>query len=118
MVFPGTPVWEQAKKCGVSEEQLDGVCLDEIDFEDGMDFLKNRWPYLNEANIPRDEMIGLLQLADIFAETVKADNGAVRGLRDAVSQRSSVNYIAENVPLIDIIRAKTRRRVTRFMPGY
>ena len=104
MVFPGTQIWEDARRIGVSETNMDGVALEERDFDDGMDFLRNRWPYLNEERIPREEMINYLRLGDLFSQIVCGDNERMRELQSA-------EWIARNVPIGEIVKEKARRHL-------
>lgn len=109
MIFPGTEVWEWARELGVSETNLNGVTLDTSDFEGGMDFLENRWPYLNEKNIPREEMLIYLRLGTMMEEMVGR-------LYNANQRSKSAGFVAENVPMMDIVREKTRNRFRKLMP--
>ena len=70
MVFPGTEVWEWAKQQGLSDTNLTGVTMDTEDFEDGMGYLEQRWPYLNGTEHPRAEMLNYLRLGTMMEDMV------------------------------------------------
>lgn len=110
MVFPGTEVWEWAKAKGISDTNLTGVAVDVEDFEDGMGFLQNRWPYFNEENIPREEMISYLRLGTMMNEMLSK-------LYTATKHSRSADYAAQNIPFTDIVKEKARRRIKRLMPS-
>lgn len=109
MVFPGTEVWEWARAQGLSETNLTGVTLDTEDFEDGMGFLERRWPYFNEQNIPREEMLTYLRLGTMMEDMVGR-------LYEANRRAVSPGFVAENVPIMDIVREKTRNRFRKLLP--
>lgn len=123
-VFPGTDVWEWAKRLGISDTNLRGVALDTEDFADADDYLRNRWPYLNEANIPREEMLGLLRLGSMMSDMVARLQDATAGLHDATTcldeanaRATSARFAAENIPILQIVKEKARRRLRGSRPA-
>ena len=54
-ILPMTQVWEWAREVGVSDTNLSGIVLEQEDFEDEKEFFMNKWHYLNQHNIPREE---------------------------------------------------------------
>jgi len=109
MIFPGTPVWERAAaRYGLSENNMRGVEVEEKDFLDGKAFMLNDWPYLNDANIPREEMVGYLRMGEQVTQMV---NKTLTGARNS----RQPEYVAANVPMRDIVRAKFRRRASQIL---
>jgi len=109
MIMPGTQVWEWARELGYSEHNMEGIALDTEDFADDNSFLERRWPYLNAKNIPREEMINYLHLGRMMEDLVDR-------LHQANQRALSPSFVAENVPLAQIVREKTRNRFKKFMP--
>jgi radical SAM superfamily enzyme YgiQ (UPF0313 family) len=116
-VFPGTEVWEWAKRLGISDSNLAGVALDSEDFANADDYLRNRWPYLNEANIPREEMLGLLRLGSMMGDMVARLHDATASLHDANARSTSARFAAENIPILQIVKEKARRRLRGSRPA-
>lgn len=109
MIFPGTDVWEWAKEYGVSEQNMSAVTLDTEDFDGGMGFLENKWVYLNEKNIPRGEMLNYLRLGTMAEEFVAQ-------LFNTRRQAKSPKFVAQHVPIADIVREKMLKRFRTLMP--
>ncbi|MRR11780.1 B12-binding domain-containing radical SAM protein [bacterium] len=116
-IFPGTDMWRRVKEMGLRDENnMAGIVIEPEDLVSERDFYINRWPYLNEANISREEFYTYLQMGNALARTV----WSFHDLRERGEKReielSTPESIAENVALTEIIQAKTRRRLRKIMP--
>jgi radical SAM superfamily enzyme YgiQ (UPF0313 family) len=115
-VLPGTNIWQTALQHGVSEHNLTGVALEPEDLNNEAYFYRQRWPYLNEANIPREELLSYYFIGQNVARMVYEFTMLRRRQRDLGSKLYSPRFVAENVSFADIMRAKVQRKLGRFMP--
>ncbi|MEN6627778.1 MAG: radical SAM protein [Candidatus Sumerlaeia bacterium] len=116
-IFPGTDMWRRVKEMGLRDENnMAGIVIEPEDLASERDFYMTRWPYLNEANISREEFYAYLQMGHALARAV----WSFHDVREAGERRERdlcrPESIAEKVALTDIIQAKTRRRLRKIMP--
>ena len=116
-IFPGTDMWRRVKELGLRDEQnTAGIILEPGDLANEHDYYMNRWPYLNEENIPREEFLTYLHMGHAMAKVVWAYHELrQRGEVDNEVQRTP-QFVAENVPITDIVAEKTKRRLRKIMP--
>jgi radical SAM superfamily enzyme YgiQ (UPF0313 family) len=117
-VLPSTEVWDWAVPLGISEHNLTGVVLEEEDIADMDEYLRTRWPYLNEQNIPREEIIRFLEVGRGIQGLVRryADSRPLYAEPDAgpgPEAGDDLDRIAGSVPIAGILKAKVRRRLRR-----
>ncbi len=120
-VLPGTQIWEQARQVGVSETNLTGIALDPEDITDEYNFYMNRWPYLNEESMSREEMYNYLQIARLLANSVgkfgevyhanKSLEASCKRMEEECRRMASADYIASKIPFSEIVKAKAKRRL-------
>lgn len=124
-LMPGTELWEKGRAHGLDEHHLAGLALEEQDLEDERNFHMNRWTYLNEEQMSREELFNYLQISRgiesmIYKqyELTRQNENLLGECRKAVDwgrQVSEPSFIAEHVPISDIVKAKARRRISRLM---
>jgi radical SAM superfamily enzyme YgiQ (UPF0313 family) len=116
-IFPGTDMWRRVKESGLRDENnLAGIVLEPEDIGDLRHYILHNWPYLNEENIPREEFWTYLQMGNAMARIVwEYHLLRKRGEARAELERTPA-FVAENVPIADIVRAKTRRRLRKILP--
>jgi magnesium-protoporphyrin IX monomethyl ester (oxidative) cyclase len=116
-IFPGTDMWRRVKELGIrGEDDMRGIVLAPEDIRDARHYIMNNWPYMNEENIPREEFHTYLQLGYQMARIVwEYHNQRKRGL-DETKRARSAEFIAENIPISRIVRAKAGRRLRKIMP--
>ncbi len=122
-VLPGTQIWDKASEIGVNEQNLTGIALEPQDIDAEQHYVMNRWPYLNEKNVPREELFTYLQVARQIEKMIykqyelSSKNKELELKIDQLTQQrdqtSSTEYVAQNMPILDIVKAKARRRMPR-----
>ncbi len=117
-IFPGTDMWRRVKELGLRDENGDmsGIILEPGDLTSDREFFMNRWPYLNDDKIPREEFYAIMQMGQSLARTVWSFHDLRRQAEQRLQSSLSPEYIAATVPLREIIEAKTRRKFGRLMP--
>lgn len=109
-VFPGTEIWEQAKdKLGISEHNLVGIVRQTEDLQNERDFMLNRWPYMNEENMPREELYHYYMIGKRVSELIYKQGLMRKDI--ARSSAPSLESIAENISIGSILKAKAKRRL-------
>ena len=86
-----------------------GVVLEPEDLADERDYFMNRWPYLNEDKLSREELYAFYQMGRKYGAMVSRYNEMQRETR-------SPRYIAERTPIAQIVKEKTKRRLRSLMP--
>lgn len=120
VILPGTEVWRWAERIGVSDRNLTGVVLEPEDINNEDHYYLHRWPYLNDENIPREEFLTYLKIGHKIEELVWRHHGLGERLKALERESRRVQtpgYIAENTPILDIVKAKARRRLRRLLPS-
>ncbi len=117
-VYPGTQFWYQAKsKFGYTDEDiLPTVSITDQDVEDSSSYLRNRWVYLNDENIPREEFITYLKLGVNLGKATWKYQQMKKELDSVSSAVGNVDHVAANLPISDLIGAKIKRRLRKLMP--
>lgn len=116
-IFPGTDMWRQVKELGLRDENnMAGIVLEPEDLGNDREFFMKRWPYMNEANIPREEFYTYLQMGHAMARMVWLfhDQRESGDRRERAARTPEA--IAESVAFTDILQAKTRRRLRKILP--
>ena len=106
MVFPGTQVYEWAKEKGITDEDLGSVAPDIEDYRDMPKFLRERWLYFNEKNIPREELLTYLEIGNQVSRLLPQ-------YHKVAEERKSLSFIAENVPIAGILKQKALKHFKR-----
>lgn len=107
--LPGTQAWDWARQRGYAETNAGGFGLAGEGFAQEGGDPAQRWPYFNERNIPREEMAGWLRMGAMLADMVGQ-------LRAANERARSASYVAENVPIAEIMKQKARARLAKLLP--
>ncbi len=117
-VFPSTQFWHQAKtKLGVTDEYLlNSVMLTDEDVEDDRQYMMDKWVYLNEENIPREEFFTYLKLGVNLGQATWKFQQMKKQFEAAAANASNVDHAAANIPFSDLIGAKVKRRLRKIMP--
>jgi len=124
VLLPGTEAWEWGKKIGVSETNLRGIAFEPEDFADEKRYYLERWPYLNETRVPREEIYEFFQLARSLqvaawryadkreeARALEAVRKRLAEAEETARRVASLEHIARNAPILDILKAKVKRRL-------
>lgn len=115
IIFPGTEVWRWGvERAGLSEKNLTGVVLEPEDFVDEKSSFMDRWVYLNEENMSREELYHWLLTARNIRQLVANSSMKrmeVEGLRGTLANASRPDTIAQTIPIKDIVKAKIKRRL-------
>jgi anaerobic magnesium-protoporphyrin IX monomethyl ester cyclase len=114
-ILPMTQVWEWAREVGVSDTNLSGIVLEQEDFEDEKEFFMNKWHYLNQHNIPREEFYTYYMIGKKVEKTVD-ELAKLRKKLVRVDQDVNLQYAASNIPLVPLMKEKARRRLRMLMP--
>ncbi len=118
--LPGTQVFEWARKYGMSETNLAGVALEPEDINNEDHFYMNRYIYMNEENIPREEFLTYVKIGHRYEQMVwehyKLTQRYAR-LEGQNEELRTAGYAARYVPIAEIVREKAKRRLRRLMPS-
>ncbi|MCX7013672.1 MAG: hypothetical protein NTW86_14140, partial [Candidatus Sumerlaeota bacterium] len=125
VVLPGTEVWEWAKRVGVTDANLEGVAFEPADVADERDYYLKRWPFLNEANMSREELYSYFLAAQKIEalvwghtqtrETLEQARRELDQARGEARTARSPEYVAANTPILSIVREKARRRLRQIL---
>lgn len=116
-VLPGTSVWDEAKaRLGVSESNMAGIVLEPEDLVDEERFYRERWPYLNEDKLPREELLNYFFIGQNISRMVWEYARLRQQMNVLHSNAHSPQYVAANISFADMLKAKVRRRLQHFMP--
>lgn len=121
IVMPGTEVWEWARRIGVSEQNLTGIAYEPEDVTDEAHYFLNRWPFLNEENMSRQDIFNYMRVARSLSKSIqfKAQyqqraeelQASCASLTESVNQLSKPSTIAANIPISEIVKEKALRRM-------
>lgn len=114
-ILPATEVWKWAEKIGIGEHNLRGIVLEPEDFEDERDFLLNKWPYLNQENVPKEEFYVYYTIGKRL-ESMLNEMTSLRKKAQKAEAPPSLEFISQNVPFSAIVKEKARRRLRSLMP--
>lgn len=104
VLLPGARIWnDESARHGVTVENLGAVAMQTEDYFDGQ-FISDKWLYLNEANIPRHEMVQYIHMGTMLGNTI----GELFYDRHKVTP----GLVAETIPMKDIFMAKVSRRLS------
>ena len=88
--------------------------------ENEKDAILRRLPYLNEANVPREELYAHLQTARLLAKSVAQSSQLRRDkarLESALAQAHTPQYVAQAVPIRPVLWEKIKRRLFKKRTG-
>ena len=120
MAFPGSKAWEWANPQGITDRAMVDMAISPEDIENEKDAILRRLPYLNEANVPREELYAHLQTARLLAKSVAQSSQLRRDkarLESALAQAHTPQYVAQAVPIRPVLWEKIKRRLFKKRTG-
>lgn len=114
--LPGTVYWKMSREAyGLAETDLRGLAIADNQIGNEDHYILNDWLYLNEANMSREEFKSYLYLGHKVSQLIINHSAAVNQANPRHhSYREPdlpLDAIARRVPILDILKAKVRRRL-------
>ena len=123
IVMPGTEVWEWARRIGVSETNLTGISYEPEDVADERRYFLERWPFLNEAVMSREDIYNYMRVAKSLSTVVRMQayykehaekmEAECASLADKAAHLQKPSTIASTMPISEIVKAKALRKIEK-----